>query len=356
LNATATDFLQAAAALATASADVGDSGSPGEEQFARALRDSGLLPMIAGGSQSEDWPGWSAIAAASARISVASAARAWLFAEYCAGAVIAGRDVAESAEGQNALIALAWNDTRTTATDNAGSQTCSGTWRHVPGAAWADWVLIPGSGTCLEPGVRAGAVDWHLVSRNSFGVEESVRTGALQAAGYQTLVAESARIELPVLMTAQSGLLYSGPARLGAIVGTARAGYEEYVAITKKWVGAIGSVKVAELAQVQSRLATSAAGLKSADLLLVDMCARWDADVVSQDVLVEGIRDAAYICSLCLESLSRLVEQMGARSIFYSNPLQQRIQDLRVMVAHNGMDFQTNMANFGRQQLGVLSE
>ncbi len=308
-------------------------------QTAKAvLRD--LRPLIGEGQR----PDWRAIAAAADLLGRDSGPLAWCFAEL-ASANLALALAAPAIElAPDARVAISWDASDAKWQSKGDEARVSGRWSHVTGAAFADFAILPATGD-------SGAERWFVVVRDALSVSDPSQPAVLDEAGIRTVFG----LDLKPFATLLPGRcdfvsIATAPPQWGALSGCARGAYDEYVAITRKWVGAYGQVKVADLTQVQSRLAACAGRLKMLGLLVHENCDQFDPSGESP-VRLEIRRDGAEIARLSLDVASRLVQQMGARGIFQSNPLQQRLADLRAMAGQDRFNWQSNMARFGHAEL-----
>jgi alkylation response protein AidB-like acyl-CoA dehydrogenase len=322
-----------------------------------------LLPTGAGGLGGS----WVDLIGAATIAARASGSAAWLISHYAVNAALVGR-FAESVHQEvwaspTPWVAQALRAQTPVCRSAADHVVVSGEWPVVTGAAHAQWVLLQ------APGPDTGDVVL-LVPRQKLEAADLDYLGGLRGVGFQHLIARE--IEVPashvisremlfakvpdgVAVEASSASASAEPywlnAQLGSVLGCAEGGYEEYREITSQRVGGVAGNKVAELTQVQSRLAHTRTDLKTASLLTTDIVGRVGRDSAE---LLAGER--SYVARLCLESLARLVHQMGARGLFDTNPLQRRYRDLRAMVAHDVFDWRRHMAGLGRLELGISSE
>ncbi|MBM3504252.1 MAG: acyl-CoA dehydrogenase [Alphaproteobacteria bacterium] len=151
---------------------------------------------------------------------------------------------------------------------------------------------------------------------------------------------------------------FSGSGLLGPIMGAAEAAYEEYVAMTRVKQGAIFKDKVADNPAVQMRVAESAAELAAARALADQtydlLNARGKAgQSFSDEDRVMVMRDRAFVMKLCLQSAERLVRMMGALGLHDDNPVQRCFRDLHAMAAQIGVNWDVNMAPYGKWALGI---
>ena len=334
---------------------------------------SGLLTPLRYGGREINWGEFEAVAEA---VGLSSGPAACLLSEFAIGSALVGRmgqlaqdEVWRDSIEPRVVTAFAWSGG--SGRRGADEFELTGDWDHVAGAAHADWVL-----TAAQCDGEALVL---LMPRSAFEAEEISYPGGLRGIGLQRLSAGSISVPehrtitlhdlfamAPPGATINTGRLYEAAfmpyyanAQLGTLLGCARGAYDEYASITSRWVAAIGDSKVATMSQVQSRLAESSAEIKAASLLLREISALLSSDsgtALSAAQLSEINRDASHLAHLCLTAVTRLVQQMGARGIFENNPLQRRYRDIRAMVGHHNLNWQRNMAAFGRHELGVSDE
>ena len=347
---------------------------------AQALSDSGLLHLLVprhfGGLQQ----GWQDLVQITGEVARTSGSAAWLLAEYGINAALLARMNSQVQEEvwvapANQAIALAWYPVKVECRSAEGGNQVSGTWKHVAGAAHADWVLALTDPVDLQDMDGQSGPTALLIPREALDTDELDHLGGLRGAGIQNIAANNLFVPdtrtvdfanlLGIATTASgpdsaAGIPFLEPwlcAQLGSMLGCAWGGYEEYRAITSRWVAGIGGTKVASLTQVQSRLAHTKTELKLASLLTDDLLSHLRADTGSQPATKWDLAaDRSQIAQLCLQAVTRLVQQMGARGLFENNPLQRRFRDLRVMVGHPAFAWQEHMAALGRQELGLPDE
>lgn len=315
-----------------------------------------LIPNAAGGLGGN----WLDLLGGATQVARASGSAAWLVTHYAFNAALVGRfgdAVTREVWGNpTPWVAQALRSETAVCKTASGRVVVSGDWRFVTGAAHAQWVLLP----VMNPDLVL------LVPREALDAADPDHLGGLRGVGFQHL--SGSEIEVPTSHVIPRKKLFAaipegiavdgdppGPvdpywlnAQLGSVLGCAQGGYEEYREITSQSVGGVAGNQIAKLTQVQSRLGHARAELKTAGLLLNDLASR-----VGQDNASLLASERSHIARLCLDSIARLVEKMGARGLFDQNPLQRRYRDLRAMVAHDAFDWRRNMASSGRSELGV---
>jgi len=151
---------------------------------------------------------------------------------------------------------------------------------------------------------------------------------------------------------------YVATTLMGPVLGAAQGALTAYTDSTKSRIGAMFGDRPADSMSVQLRLAESAAEFRAAELLVEAQMTYLREHVatrvaVSEEKQIEFGRDRAYATRLCVSSVHRLVQQMGASGLYDSNPVQRFFRDLSAMAAQFGIGWDRNMAPAGRQMLGI---
>ncbi len=219
-----------------------------------------------------------------------------------------------------------------------------GTWKMVPAAAMAPWLLLVTSAPtpyCI------------LVSRAEAAVTLFDHQGGLRGAGVGDVTLKDIVLpphRRPELSPSAAEHLArrSRLMPVGVAMGSAEGAFRDYVAITHKRVNTTGGAAVAKFTQVQIRLAEVDAELASARGLF-DALARsfGGPDVAAQS------RDGAYIVRQCLRATTQLVQQMGAQGIAEANIVQRHARDLRAVTADPRVAWDAALAAQGRAILGI---
>ena len=219
-----------------------------------------------------------------------------------------------------------------------------GRWPFVAGAGFANWLVLRG----LTPeGQMAFLVPTAAVTSVPIS-----HLGGLRGCDFHTVTA--ARVTLPThhaLTLPASDMALQRAAILGAILGGAEGGYADYLAMTKKRVSGTGGGPVAKLTQVQIRLAAAEADILAAqdsiNFIISQIAASTNVDTARL------ARDGAVAAHRCLQAITQLVHQMGALGLAEFNPVQRHYRDLRVMATDARVNWDTALAAYGRQLLGV---
>ena len=183
--------------------------------------------------------------------------------------------------------------------------------------------------------------DWVVTSQSSFGLHPP---GA-------ELAPDAYLFDVPFMP-------YFTNWMIGPVLGCAEGAFNEYLAATKKRIGAMTGVTVAEQQTVQVRLAESSSELDCARLIfdkITDVMHRAGIErriLTDEDNAVLN-RDRVYLTRLCYNAVQRLVSQMGATAIFDTNPVQRHWRDLSVMASQMGVNWDMNMTAYGKYALGL---
>ena len=347
------------------------------------LYDAGLLQLFAParyGGLELDWP---AIVHASRIAARACASTGWMISVVGGHIAIAARfseavqDVI-FAKGARQVITTASAQTTGTIVKEDGGYRLNGVWRFGSGIDHATWVMV--TGRCdnhpnpPEPNVFRATVPrdvvhvddtWQVAGMRGTGSKDIRFENHFVEDGWVVTSKESFGPNPPGAALAPDAYLFDIPFMpyftnwmIGPVLGCAEGAFNDYLAATKKRIGAMTGVTVAEQQTVQVRLAESASELDCANLLFDKITDKMHSVGLERRALTEDEnvvlnRDRVYLTRLCYNAVQRLVSQMGATAIFDSNPVQRHWRDLAVMASQMGVNWDLNMTGYGRWALGL---
>lgn len=247
-----------------------------------------------------------------------------------------------------------------------------GQFGFASGVDYAPWGFVIGTVeddgeavTCLLPRADFDIADtWHVSGMRGTGTKDMVVKDAYVPPHLFIKTSDLVRPDPPGARSSDSPLYwveyvpYVATTLMGPVLGAAEGALNAYTESTKARIGAMFGDRPADSVAVQLRLAESAAEFRAAELL-VDAQMKYLRERVAAhepvvpEKAVEFGRDRAFAMRLCVSSVHRLVQQMGASGLYDSNPVQRFFRDLSAMSAQFGIGWDRNMAPAGRQMLGL---
>ena len=278
------------------------------------------------------------------------------------------------ARGHDVLLGNASAAIGATIRETDGGFVLSGRWRFLSGADHIDWVLLPMTSTPDDP--SSGYM--MLVPRSDFVIDDTWHVVGLQATGSKDIVLTDAFVPLHrslsfprfwgaqppgagiscMFMTHRDIRGYVGSGVMGPLIGMAEGALLAYIGMTRKRVSAMTNKSVADSEVVQARLGEAAAEIRAARTLMEQQYqvlrdAGESDRPLADDVLIAINRDRSIAVRLCLDAVDRLTRHMGAIGISESNPVHAFHQDLRGAAGQIAVNFDRNMAPYGKLVLGL---
>ena len=253
----------------------------------------------------------------------------------------------------------------------------NGRWQFGSGCDHSPWFLL--GAKVINPETDGYLVYHVVVPRADMEFDDTWHTLGMRGTGSKDLVVRNAFVPehraMPTFPTfvglsphAKAATyrlpVYSGlPAMLsGSVLGMAERGLKHFIETTSSRKTAQG-VSKADGANMQQRVAESAAEVASARRLLEDMCDRFDAALVADQAPMparERIQfrwDAAYVVELSRRAIERLFATSGAHGIYEGNPVYRAYRDINTACHHAVVDFDTVSELRGKMALlGELKE
>ena len=258
------------------------------------LYDAGLLQLFAParyGGLELDWP---AIVHASRIAARGCASTGWMISVVGGHIAIAGRFTKAVQDeifkdGARHVITTASAQTTGTITKVDGGYRLNGVWRFGSGIDHATWVMV--TGRCdNHPNPPTPNVFRATVPREAAHVDDTWHVAGMRGTGSKDIRFEDHFVEDDWVVTSQSSFGLHPPGAelapdaylfdvpfmpyftnwmIGPVLGCAEGAFNEYLAATKKRIGAMTGVTVAEQQTVQVRLAESSSELDCARLINV---------------------------------------------------------------------------------------
>jgi 3-hydroxy-9,10-secoandrosta-1,3,5(10)-triene-9,17-dione monooxygenase len=231
------------------------------------------------------------------------------------------------------------------------------------------WVMLGGM---AEGGPEP---EWKLflVRPGDYTVRDTWFTAAMRATGSKTIVTENAFVpdglalrladlrdgngpgsaEYQSIIFHTPFFYYAPISFIAPMIGAAQGAYETFREWTKARKAQDGS-PVAEKVAVQVRMARAAADIDAAELLIRRAVKVTDApEAYSSELLARSVRDFARAAELCVEAIDALIALSGTAGFASSHPIQRAWRDIHFMSMHIAVNIETNLAHFGRKELGL---
>jgi len=279
--------------------------------------------------------------------------------------------------GPDVLVTNASVQKGVTIISEDGGYRVNGAWSFASGIDHADWVMVGGAVDAAKLGAAAQRI-FLLLPKSDYSIDDTWYVSGMRGTGSKDVVTKQVFVPAHRTLTMQAfwgpnppggavndDFIYRrdlagffGTSLLGPLVGMAEAGLAAYREQTRVRQGVLTRTVVAEETTVQIRLAESMAEAKAAALLMDTQIARLrrigETDAtLGQDELLEMNRDRAFAVRLCQVALERVVSAMGAMGIQDANPAQRYFRDLNAAATQIAVNYDRNMAPFGRHALGL---
>ncbi len=340
-----------------------------------------LQPKRYGGYEMD----WAVHAEAARVIARACSSTAWVVSVVGAHAAILARMPKQCQDdvwgpNQDQIIATASARKDGTARKVDGGYVVTGTWRFASGVDHADWCMVPAPLEANERGLHdAPGFLRVLMPKGDYEIQDTWFVSGVKASGSKDVHCDEVFVPEYRAMDSRATFApnppgaavnpehylyrmefgpYFGASLLGPMLGAAEGAYADYRDITAVREGALFGGKIAELVQVQQRLAESAAEIKAARLMYESnnriLHERGAAGVsMSATDLLEMNRDRAFVAKLLITAVTRLVRQMGAMGLYDDNPVQRHYRDLTAMGTQIAVNWDRNVTPFGKSELGL---
>jgi len=237
------------------------------------------------------------------------------------------------------------------------------------GVDHCSWVMLGGMAQDLP------APEWKLflVPPGQYTVRDTWFTAGMRGTGSKTIVTDNVfvpdglALRLPDLRdgkgpgsAAYPSIIFHTPffyyapiSFVAPMIGAAQGAYEVFRDWTKARKAQDGS-PVAEKAAVQVRMARAAADIDAAELLVRRAVKVTDAPAdYSPQLLARSVRDFTRASELCVEAIDALLALSGTAGFASSHPMQRAWRDIHFMSMHIAVNVETNLAHFGRIELGL---
>ncbi|MDB5570899.1 MAG: acyl-CoA dehydrogenase [Hyphomicrobiales bacterium] len=139
------------------------------------------------------------------------------------------------------------------------------------------------------------------------------------------------------------------------VVGVAQGFLEEFLKITGPRKSRNGAV--AAHGAIQASVGLASAEIEAAERMYLGavretMQVLERGETCSEQMQVQGKRNACYAAQLCLQAVQRLFNIAGGRALYVDSPLQRMFRDCFAAAAHHSLVWETAAADYGRWALG----
>jgi 3-hydroxy-9,10-secoandrosta-1,3,5(10)-triene-9,17-dione monooxygenase len=214
---------------------------------------------------------------------------------------------------------------------------------------------------------------WFLIGPGDFKVVDCWFTAAMRATGSNAgvcddvFVPESHAVRMADLRegTAPGGAVHANPIFRAPIVtysqltfvtpmlGAAQGTYEVFRDWTRTRRGR-NNVALAEIADIQMRLARAAADLDAAELLLRRVLEVPQAPTApSLSLRARSMRDCTRASELCIGAIDEIMAMSGTAGFASTHPIQRAWRDIHFAAMHVTLSADRGYLQFGRAELGL---
>ena len=261
-----------------------------------------------------------------------------------------------------------------------GGYMLSGRWPFCSGIDPSDWIMLgaqveaDGDHPDREPRI-------FLVRKADFEVIDTWHTSGLEGTGskdaaredlfvpdYMTVAAEDVKGGPTPGSAINPGALFQVPVIApfpyvlsGTLLGVAEGVYGKYVDGMRARSGNYTGARIAELQNVQIKVAQAGAAIDAARLVMLNDCD------LSMEIAATGgapdletkakfRRNGAYSANLCVEAVNTLYQSSGGGGIYTSNPIARAFRDIHAARSHIAFNMDVAGTTFGRIAFGLETD
>lgn len=263
----------------------------------------------------------------------------------------------------------------------SGGYRISGSWGFTSGCDFSQWYFL---GILVPPADGSGAPRQvvALVPRSEVRIDDTWHTMGLAGTGSKNIVADNVFVPhhrtlafadmaagkapgtlINTSPTYRQSFLAVLPAGLIApILGMAEGALADYIDMVKGRAtrGAVagGNRRMAEFANIQSRVADAAASIDAARLMLFRDLAECAANSTRGaqtplDMRLRNRRDHAFVARLLLQAVDTLFEASGGQSLMLDKPIQRVWRDAHAAASHLSLNWDAVSTMYGQYALGL---
>ena len=257
----------------------------------------------------------------------------------------------------------------------------SGKWSFASNCDNSDWALVgvmfpaegdakPKPGFLLLPRKDYEIEDdWFTVGLAGTGSKSIVVRQKLFVPEHRMLTFEQASSNNPPGATEHANGVYRIPFLAGVPVsiaspalGMVQGAIDEFVEFigerTTRGAVAGGGQRMAQFAQVQSRIAEASAALDAAKMLLKRDTREVEASAASRQLIsvekrIRNRRDHAYVVRLAVQAVNALFEAVGGGGLNLSSGIQRAWRDVNGVAHHVSLNWDVVSTMYGQHYLGL---
>lgn len=261
-----------------------------------------------------------------------------------------------------------------------GGYLLSGRWPFCSGIDPSDWNMLGGmveaDGDHPEKEARM-----FLLRKSEHEVIDTWFTSGLQGTGSKDSAADEVFVPEHMTVAADDvkggatpgsavnpGALYQVPViapfpyvLTGTPLGIAEGVYQNYVDGMKARTANYTGARIADLQNVQIKVAEAGAAIDAARLMMMADCDKsmeiaQRGEAPDLETKAKFRRNGAYSANLCVEAVNTLYQASGGGGIYTRNPLARAFRDIHAARGHIAFNMDVAGATFGRIALGLGSD
>jgi 3-hydroxy-9,10-secoandrosta-1,3,5(10)-triene-9,17-dione monooxygenase len=261
-----------------------------------------------------------------------------------------------------------------------GGYVLSGYWPFCSGIDPSDWNMLGGM-VAPDDDHPAAEPRLFLVRKSDHELIDTWYTSGLQGTGSKD--ARATDLFVPEHMTVSGNDIKGGPTPGSAVnpgalfqvpviapfayvlsgtpLGVAQGVLEQYVGGMRDKVANYSGNRIAELQNIQIKVAEAAAAVEAAELIMRSDCDESMAIAgrgVAPDLLTKAKyrRNGAFSANLCAEAVSKVFKMSGGGGIYSRNPISRSFRDIHAACAHIAFNMDVAGTTYGRIALGLESD
>ncbi len=261
-----------------------------------------------------------------------------------------------------------------------GGYLLSGRWPFCSGIDPSEWNMLGGMVEADDDHPEKEA-RMFLLRKSEHEVIDTWFTSGLQGTGSKDSAAEE--IFIPEHMTVAADDVKGGPTPGSAVnpgalyqvpviapfpyvltgmpLGIAEGVYHNYVEGMKARTANYTGARIADLQNIQIKVAEAGAAIDAARLMMMADCdlsmqIAGRGEAPDLETKAKFRRNGAYSANLCVEAVNILYQASGGGGIYTRNPLARAFRDIHAARAHIAFNMDVAGATFGRIALGLGSD
>ena len=261
-----------------------------------------------------------------------------------------------------------------------GGYLLSGRWPFCSGIDPSDWNMLGGM-VEADGDHPAKEARMFLLRKSEHEVIDTWFTSGLQGTGSKDSAADEVFVPEHMTVAADDvkggatpgsavnpGALYQVPViapfpyvLTGTPLGIAEGVYQNYVDGMKARTANYTGARIADLQNVQIKVAEAGAAIDAARLMMMADCDKsmeiaQRGEAPDLETKAKFRRNGAYSANLCVEAVNTLYQASGGGGIYTRNPLARAFRDIHAARGHIAFNMDVAGATFGRIALGLGSD